>query len=99
MRPSQNDAWRVKVIDRSFVHCQRRSRASYIYIAAPYGGQDFAVLADGALVEGPRGGALAVNDAACDGEPVHPPELDPVVAESVQVRRGLERPLHRSNPS
>jgi hypothetical protein len=60
-------------------------------------GQHFAVLADGALVEGPRGGALAVDDAAGDGQPVHPPELDPVVAEPLQVRGGLERPLHHQH--
>ena len=62
---------------------------------AAHCGQDFAVLADGALVEGPGRGALAVDGAAGDGEPVHPPELDPVVAEPLQVRRGLERPLQR----
>ena len=56
--------------------------------------QHFAVLANGTLVERPRGGALAVNDATGDGEPVHPPELNPVVAEPFQVRGGLERPLH-----
>jgi hypothetical protein len=62
-----------------------------------YGGEDFAVLADGALVEWPGGGALAVDGAAGHGEPLHPPELDPVVAKPFQVRRSLERALHPSS--
>jgi hypothetical protein len=50
-----------------------------------------------AVAEGPGRGALAVDDAAGDGEPRHRLEPDPVVVERIHVRSGLERALQSTD--